>query len=117
MKIYGQTKIYRKDFNGRPSYSRMIASQEYKDGRKGDWIRTYENVQMPKNTNIPDGSIINVKKGFEAVFNSTKHGIMRKLVVLEYDLMDTPRPNEHDAREEQEMPPEFSALQDDDIPF
>lgn len=84
MNVKGKTKIYRKDFNGRPAYSRSIASQEFKDGQKGDWIRTYEPVQFPKGTDIADGSIVEVE-GFEAVFKN-KGEIKRKLVVTKYQV-------------------------------
>ena len=123
MNVYGQTKIYRKDFNGRPAYSRRIAAQEYKDGQKGEWINLYENVQMPKNTNIPDGCIVEVVKGFESLYKS-KNGVMRKLIVQEYKVLDQPRNsgrNENTASQDyNEMPDDmqgFSQLQDDDIPF
>lgn len=89
MNVTGQTKIYRKEFNGRPSYSRCIASQDYKDGKKGDWIRTYESVQFPKGVDIPDRSIVEIK-GFEATYNS-RNGVQRKLVVQEYKVLDAPR--------------------------
>ena len=115
MNVTGQTKLFRKDFNGRSAYSRRISSQEYKDGQKGEWINDYENVQMPKNTNLPDGCIIEVKKAFEAVYRS-KDGVKRKLVVQEYSVLERPRPK-YDRQGEQEVPPEFSRLQDDDIPF
>lgn len=108
MNVTGQTKIYRKDFDGRPSYSRCIASQEYKDGQKGDWIRTYESVQFPKGADIPDRSIVEIS-GFEATYNS-KNGVQRKLVVQKYKVMDAPRQAE----------PQYSGveeLRDDDIPF
>lgn len=90
MNITGETKIYRKDFDGRPSYSRVIASQEYKNGQKGDWIRTYEQVQFPKGTDIPDRSVVKIK-GFEAVYNS-KEGVKRKLVVQQFQIMNVTIP-------------------------
>lgn len=101
MNVTGDTKIYRKDFDGRPSYSRCIASQEYKNGQKGDWIRTYEPVQFPKGTEIADRSVVRIK-GFEAVYNS-KEGVKRKLVVQEYQVMDEPTG--------------FAQVREDDIPF
>lgn len=125
MQVSGQTKIYRKDFNGRPAYSRRISAQEYKNGQKGNWINVYENVQMPKDTNIPDGCIIEVVKGFESLYNS-KNGIMRKLIVTEYKVLDQPRKsvrNENTASEDYNNNAEpdnmegFTQLQDDEIPF
>lgn len=109
MEVKGQTKIYRKDFDGRPAYSRRIASQEYKDGQKGEWINDYEVVQFPKNTDIADGSIVQAE-GFEAVYKNRNGEIKRKLVVTKYTLLDVP---EHIKQNE----PLYQAVTDDDIPF
>ena len=109
MDVTGRTKIYRKDFNGRPSYSKAISSQEYKDGQKGDWISDFEAVQFPKGTDIPDRSIVEIS-GFEAVYNS-KNGVKRKLVVTEYAVLDS-----SDTRTI-ETDDGFTALNDSDIPF
>lgn len=111
MDVTGRTKIYRKDFNGRPSYSRAINSQEYKDGQKGDWITDFETVQFPKGTDIPDRSIVEVK-GFEAVYNS-KNGARRKLVVTEYNVIDPGR----EYTEFQDEPSGFTGLSEDEVPF
>jgi len=110
MDVTGKTKIFRKDFNGRPAYSRAISSQEYKDGEKGDWISEWESVQFPKGTDIPDRSIVEIK-GFEAVYRS-KDGIKRKLVVQEFKVLDAG--HEEPA---QKAPEGYAALTDEDIPF
>lgn len=102
MNVTGKTKIYRKDYNGKPSYSRAISSQEYKDGQKGDWITVYEPIQFPKGTDIEDRSIIEVTKGFEATYK-TDNGNKRKLVVMEYKVLDGKNG--------------FSSLTNEDIPF
>ncbi|MBR4589304.1 MAG: hypothetical protein IKO36_01460 [Bacteroidaceae bacterium] len=104
MDVIGRTKIFRKDFNGKPAYSRAISSQEYKDGQKGDWISEWESVQFPKGTDIPDRSIVEIK-GFEAVYKS-KEQIKRKLVVREYKVLDEGHAPEGG----------YTAL-DEDIPF
>ncbi len=109
MDVTGKTKIFRKDFNGRPSYSRAISSQEYKDGQKGDWISAWENVQFPKGTDIPDRSIVEIA-GFESVYNS-KDGVKRKLVVTKYAILDS------SDRRTIETDDGFTALNDSDIPF
>ena len=111
MDVTGKTKVYRRDFDGRPSYSRTISSREFKDGQQGDWMTVYEPVQMPRDTNIPDRSIIEITKAFEAVYRS-KDGIKRKLVVQEFKVLDA-------GREEpaQEAPEGYAALTDEDIPF
>ena len=111
MDVTGRTKIYRKDFNGRPSYSRAISSQEYKDGQKGDWITDFEAVQFPKGTDIPDRGIVEIK-GFEAVYKS-KEQIKRKLVVVEYNVLDAA-----DRRTIENVDPDgFTALADEEVPF
>lgn len=107
MNVTGKTKIFRKDFDGRPAYSRAISSQEYKDGQKGKWIREYESVQFPIGTQIEDGTIVNIKKSFEGVYESRSGEVKRKLIVQEFDI-DDDKPVPADG---------FKALQNDDIPF
>lgn len=107
MNVTGQTKIYRKEFNGKPAYSRAISSQEYKDGQKGDWISVYEPVQFPKGTELPDRAIIEVTKGFEATYKG-KNGNQRKLVVQEFKILLT---------ETAQQGKEFTELTNGDIPF
>ena len=107
MDVTGKTKIYRKDFNGKPSYSRAISSQEYKDGVKGDWITVFEPVQFPKGTDIPDRAIVEIVKAFEATFKG-KNGNQRKLVVQEFKVLFT------DTAHQDE---EYTELTDGDIPF
>ena len=107
MNVTGRTKIWRKDFNGKPAYSRSIASQEFKDGVKGDWIRDYEAVQFKGGADIPNGTSIEVKDGFEAVYNS-RDGVKRKLIVVSYEVLDMPSESVGSG---------FMAINDDDVPF
>ena len=111
MDVTGKTKIFRKDFNGNPAYSRAISSQEYKDGQKGDWINEWESVQFPKGTDIPDRSIVEIK-GFEAVYKA-KDGVRRKLVVKEYRILDAGK----DQTETQANQPSGYTAVEEDIPF
>ena len=115
MLVHGQTKIYRKDFDGRPAYSRSVASQEYKDGQKGEWIRTYETVQMPRDTDIPDGSYIEVTAGLEAVYRS-RGEVKRKLVVTGYRLLDAPRKKTDTSSAQEDMAQGFADA-GDYVPF
>lgn len=111
MDVTGRTKIFRKDFNGKPSYSRAISSQEYKDGQKGDWITDFEAVQFPRGTEIPDRSIVEIS-GFEAVYKS-KNSIRRKLVVTEYAVLDSSDRRTIETNE----PSGYTALSEDEVPF
>lgn len=88
MKVSGKTKIYRKDFDGRPAYSRRIAWQEYKDGQKGEWFGIYEDVKLPKGTDIPDKTMIEIKDAFETGYKKTNGTLSRRLVVMEFDIVD-----------------------------
>lgn len=117
MNVTGETRIYRRDFedangNKRPAYSRSIASKKYENGHQTDeWIREYENVQLPKGAELPDGAKIQVTKAFETVYQ-TKNGVKRKLVIQEYKV------NEEDVSQEpNESPvPDFQQI-DADVPF
>lgn len=107
--VKGKTKIFRKDFNGRPVYSRGISSQKFEDGKKGDWMTIYENVQLPKGTVLEDKTVIEFE-GFEAVYQGNDGTMKRKLVITDFNISgeDMARPSA-DAG--------FSALTDDDFPF
>ena len=98
MNITGKTMIFRKDFDGRPSYSRSISSKDI----DGNWISVFENVQMPKGTDLPNKTKIDVTKGFEAVYEKRDGTKDRKIVVMEY---------------ETDLPTGFSAVDDSEIPF
>ena len=110
MNVTGKTKIYRKDYNGRPSYSRLISSQEYKDGKKGEWITAFESVQFPKGADIPDRTIVEIQ-GFEATYKRKDGNVERKLVVQRYNVLDVPEQKRYD------MPEGFSHIPDEEVPF
>lgn len=107
MNVTGKTKIFRhENENGRPTYSRQIASKKFKDGHQVDeWMRVYEKVQLPKGTELPDKAVINVTKAFEAV-TEYEGKTYRKLVVQEFGV----EPEEEPAHES------FEEL-DEDVPF
>ena len=105
MEVTGRTKIYRKDFDGKPAYSRRISSQKFENGQKGAWISVFENVQFPSGTQIADGTIVDITKSFEAVYETRKGEVKRKLVVLEWSQTDTSKDRA------------YTALTNDDIPF
>ena len=109
MEVRGKTKIYRKDFDGHTAYSRRTSSQKYENGQKGAWISDFENVQFPNGTQIADGTVVDIIKAFEAVYENRKGEVKRKLVVLEYSTEESlpTRPTDDG----------FTALQNDDIPF
>ena len=98
MNITGKTMIFRKDFDGRPSYSRSISSKDI----DGNWISVFENVQMPKGTDLPNKTKIEVIKGFEAVYEKRDGTKDRKIVVMVYKA---------------DLPTGFAQVDDSEIPF
>lgn len=106
MNVTGKTRIFRRDFNGRPAYSRRISAQEYDNGVKGDWMNMYENVQFPQNTDLPDKTDIEVTKAFETLYRNRNGEIMRKLVVQEYRVLE--------LGQEQQIPTGFDEA---DVPW
>ena len=102
MNITGKTTLFRKDFNGKPVYSRSISSKDI----DGNWISVFENVNMPKGTDLPNKTKIEVTKGFEAVYEKRDGTKDRKIVVMEYK-----------AENETDLPTGFSQVDDSEIPF
>jgi hypothetical protein len=98
MNITGKTMIFRKDFDGRPSYSGSISSKDM----NGNWISVIVPVQMPKGTDLPNKTEIDVTKGFEAVYVKRDGTKDRKIVVMEY---------------ETDLPTGFAQVDDSEIPF
>ena len=109
MNVTGKTKIFRKDFDGKPVYSRSVSSRKYENGKQGDWMKpVYEAVQFPKGTWLEDGCIVDIKDSFEGTYETRSGETKKKIIVKEYEVVgeiaDTP--------EEQ-----YTALTKDDIPF
>ena len=109
MEVRGKTKIYRKDFDGHPAYSRRISSQKYENGQKGAWISDFENVQFPNGTQIADGTVVDITKAFESSYENRAGEVKPLTVVQEYSIEESlpARPTDEG----------FTALQNDDIPF
>lgn len=110
MEVRGKTKIYRKDFDGKPSYSRIIASRKYENGKKGDWNKPYYvKVKFPYGTQIADGTVVNITEAFESSYENRAGEVKPLTVVQEYSIEESlpARPTDEG----------FTALQNDDIPF
>ena len=104
MNVTGKTKIFRKDFDGRPAYSRAISSRKFENGKQGDWMKpVYESVQFPIGTQIEDGAMVNIKNAFEAVYETRSGEVKKKIIVQEYEV--------------EEPVQSFTALSQEDIPF
>ena len=111
MNVTGKTKIFRKDFDGKPAYSRAISSRKFENGKQGDWMKpVYESVQFPRGTQIADDTIVNVTKAFEGTYETRSGETKKKIIVQEYEVVsEIAADKAHDS--------EFTALTNDDIPF
>ncbi len=119
MNVNGITKIYRKDFDGRPAYSRAITSRRFENGVKGDWLKPiYESVQFPAGTQIADGTVIEITKAFESSYENRKGEVKRKLVVQEYAVTEKPQEQfERDSFTDDYPQAEYTALSENEMPF
>ena len=96
MNVTGKTTIYRKDFQDGPAYSRRIASRKYVKGERSDeWVGCYEPVQFASKggeTDLTDRTVIEVKHGFEAAYEKKDGSVGRRLVVMEYEVVEAGKP-------------------------
>jgi len=111
MDVTGETTIYRKDFDGRPVYSRRISAKKFENGRQIDeWIGVYEPVQLPKGTLLDDKTKITVVDAFESVYQNRNGEVQRKLVIRKF------KTDSQVPAVDEEIPNDFAAI-NDDVPF
>lgn len=76
MNISGKTMIFKSEYG----YSTAIS----KKNQNGEYERMYLSVQLPKNVELENKTIINITNGFLSYYN-TKDGLPKiKVVVMEY---------------------------------
>lgn len=102
MNILGQTRIFKKEINGRDVFSTSISNKK----EDGTYENMYVGVQFKKDEQPADSCNIDIKKGFLSFYldkNSIEH---IKFVVLEYEIL-----------EKEETEAEFQVSTDDELPF
>ena len=78
MNILGKTMIFKSEYG----FSTAIS----KKNQDGEYEKMYISVQLPKNTDLENKTMINITKGFLSFYN-TKEGLPKlKIVVMEYNL-------------------------------
>jgi len=93
MDILGKTKIYRKDFDGKPAYSTSIGRKK----QDGNYENMYIQVQLPKDVELQDKTDINITKGFISWY-PTKEGLPKiKFVVMDFETEDNYIQEEREA--------------------
>jgi hypothetical protein len=80
MNITGKTLIFKNDYG----YTTTIS----KKNQNGEYERMYVAVQLPRNVELENKTMIEITKGFLS-FYKNKNGLpVIKLVVMEYQLQD-----------------------------
>lgn len=89
MNVTGKTMIFRNEYGERTIYKRGISWKEYKNGQQTNkWQAVYEVVKLPKGTDIPDRTIIDVKEAFESGYQNKDGKLVRQLIVMDFDLVE-----------------------------
>ena len=84
MLVTGNTRIFKKEINGKELYSTSISSKN----QNGDWDKMYLSVQLPRNVVLENGTDINITKGFLS-FYKTNEGLPKiKVVIQEFQTKD-----------------------------
>lgn len=104
MNILGQTRIFKKEINGRDVFSTSISNKK----EDGTYENMYVGVQFKKDEQPADSCNIDIKKGFISFYldkNNTEH---LKFIILEYELLEQ-------TGTETEV--EFQVSKPDELPF
>lgn len=107
MNITGKTMIFKSQYG----YSTTIS----KKNQDGEYERMYVSVQLPKNIELENKTVINITDGFLSFYN-TKDGLPKiKIVVMEF----TTDEEQKYIQEEREaiQNEEIYGIQDSDLPF
>lgn len=107
-------KVWRSDRTEKPSYAIQVSKKE------GDsWVNKYQRIRFKGSPDIPNGTIVQIFNGFQALDTWVKDGVEHLDIVLiatdyEYDGM-TERPKQS-FMELPDYPDSFAAAEDD-VPF
>ena len=111
MKILGKTMIFRNEYEGKSIYSTTISSKDI----NGNYTNMYVSVQLPKNIELENKTVIEITNGFLSFYN-TKDGLPKiKIVVMEF----TTDEEQKYIQEEREaiQNEEIYGIKNDDLPF
>ena len=111
MRILGKTMIFRNEYEGKSIYSTTISSKDI----NGNYTNMYVSVQLPKNIELENKTVIEITNGFLSFYN-TKDGLPKiKIVVREF----TTDEEQKYIQEEREaiQNEEIYGVQNSDLPF
>lgn len=105
LNITGETMLFRNE-NG--YYSTTISNKKM----DGSYENMYINVQMPKGTDLPNQTKINIIRGFLSFYVNNANSKTIKFVVLDYDIADI-----NDMTMGNDIGVFTPSGKDDDLPF
>lgn len=111
MQVIGKTMIFKKEYEGKNLYSTNISNKDI----NGEYTNMYVSVQLPKNIELENKTVIEITNGFLSFYN-TKDGLPKiKIVVMEF----TTNEEQKYIQEEREaiQNEEIYGVQGSDLPF
>lgn len=108
MNITGKTMVFKNDYG----YSCTIS----KKNQDGNYDRMYLQIQLPKDVELENKTMIEIKNGFLSFFK-TKDGLSKiKIVVMEFTT-DEEQKYIQEERQAIQNEENYEISQDDDLPF
>lgn len=107
-------KVWRSDKYEKPMYAIQVSKKE------GDsWINKYQKIRFKGSPDIPNGKIVHIFNGFEALDTWVKDGVEHSDIVLiatDYEYQGMKEAPKQTFLQMPDMPDSFSAAEDE-IPF
>lgn len=81
LNITGKIRVFRKDYNNKPSYSTAINKKE----QDGAYSKMYVNIQFKQGIEVQNGTDINITNGFITHYKD-KNGLSHiKFVIMDFE--------------------------------
>ena len=107
MNIFGKTMIFKSDYG----YSTAISNKN----KDGEYEKMYISVQLPRQAELENKTIINITNGFLSFYKS-KDGLPKlKIVIMDYEV-DEEQKYIQEEREAIQNENSYN-LSDDELPF
>ena len=108
MNISGSMRIFKKEYEGRASYTTTIG----KKNEAGEYENLYITVQLPKDVVLENNTMINVTKGFLSFYKTRENLPKIKIVIQAFEF-------ENKVTEDTRIPTEYFPIEEysSDLPF
>lgn len=79
-------KVFRKEYDGRASYSVGVSGKKFENGHQLDeYVTAYLNANFPRGNAPSDKAMINITRAFLTTYEDREGKAHIKLVVLEWE--------------------------------